>query len=318
MKSYAMSNGDQMPALGLGTWKSEPGDVYKAVRSALSVGYRHFDCAYIYQNEQEIGAALHDAIMTGEVNREELWITSKLWNTHHGLSDVRECLQITLKALQLEYLDLYLIHWPVAQQKDVIFPEDGSGLISLSEITLEETWRGMEEVLSEKLTRHIGVSNFSTKKIDRVNQTAKHKIEVNQVELHPLLQQKELLEYCNEENIIVTAYSPLGSRDRIAQMKADDEPDLFKIPEIVDIGKEHNCSPAQVLIAWAINRDTVVIPKSTNEARLRQNFEAADIKLSLEEMSQIDQLDKHYRYVTGAFFALPGSDYTVANLWDEE
>ncbi|MEP2023834.1 MAG: aldo/keto reductase [Reichenbachiella sp.] len=317
MKTYPLSNGDQMPALGLGTWKSEPGEVYKAIRTAISVGYRHFDCAYIYQNEVEIGAALNDAIMTGEVNREELWITSKLWNTHHHEAEVKECLNITLKSLQLDYLDLYLIHWPVAHRKDVIFPQDASGLISLSDIPLEDTWRGMESVQSAGLTKHIGVSNFSVKKIKQVNLSATQKIEVNQVELHPLLQQKELLQFCKEENIVVTAYSPLGSRDRAAQMKADNEPDLFEIPIIKKIAEKHGYSPAQILVAWAVNRDTVVIPKSTNEGRLKQNQEAANIKLSSDEMDSINSLDKHFRYVTGEFFALPGSDYTVSNLWDE-
>lgn len=317
MKKYALSNGDQMPALGLGTWKSEPGEVYRAIRTAINVGYRHFDCAYIYENEKEIGAAIQDAIITGEVNREELWITSKLWNTHHRENEVQECLQLTLNALQLDYLDLYLVHWPVAQKKDVIFPRDASGLVSLNEISLEETWRGMEAIKSKGLAHHIGVSNFSAQKIEQVNQSANNKIEVNQVELHPLLQQTDLLDYCKKENVVVTAYSPLGSRDRIAQMKADDEPDLFEIAEIKEIAEAHECSPAQILIAWAVNRDTVVIPKSTNEARLRQNLEAAEIALSADEMDKIASLDRHFRYVTGAFFALPGSDYTVANLWDE-
>lgn len=306
-----------MPALGLGTWKSEPGEVYKAIRTAISVGYKHFDCAYIYQNEKEIGAAFNDAIMAGEVNREELWITSKLWNTHHKEAEVKECLDMTLNALQLDYLDLYLIHWPVAQKKDVIFPQEGSGLVSLSEISLEETWRGMEAIQSAGLAKHIGVSNFSAKKIAQINASASQKVEVNQVELHPLLQQKELLEFCKKENVIVTAYSPLGSRDRAIQMKAENEPDMFEIPAVKSIAKNHNCSPAQVLIAWAINRDTVVIPKSTNEARLRQNLKAASILLTTEEMNEISKLDEHFRYVTGGFFALPGSDYTIANLWDE-
>ncbi|WP_422360216.1 aldo/keto reductase [Reichenbachiella sp.] len=317
MKTYTLSNGDQMPALGLGTWKSEPGEVYKAIRTAISVGYKHFDCAYIYQNETEIGAALSDAIMTGEVNREELWITSKLWNTHHRQTDVKECLNVTLKALQLDYLDLYLVHWPVAHKKDVIFPQDGNSLVSLRDIPLEETWKGMEEVQKAGLVKHIGVANFSAKKIAQVNQSASQRIEVNQVELHPLLQQKDLLDFCRKEEVILTAYSPLGSRDRIPQMKAEDEPDLFEIPTVKAIAENHNCSPAQVLVAWAINRDTVVIPKSTNEARLKQNLKAANIQLSTDEMNKISNLDKHFRYVTGAFFALPGSDYTLANLWDE-
>jgi len=317
MKTYPLSNGDRMPALGLGTWKSEPGVVYKAIRTALSVGYRHFDCAYIYQNEKEIGAALNDAILAGEVNREELWITSKLWNTHHRQADVKECLNITLQSLQLDYLDLYLVHWPVAQKKEVIFPQDSSDLISLSEIPLEETWKGMEEVRHAGLARHIGVSNFSTKKMAQVNESASQKIEVNQVELHPLLQQNGLLEFCRKENIVVTAYSPLGSRDRAPELKAENEPDMFVFPVIRKIADTHNCSPAQVLVAWAIHRDTVVIPKSTNEDRLKQNLEAVNITLSSVEMKEINTLNKHFRYVTGAFFALPESDYTVSGLWDE-
>lgn len=317
MKTYPLNNGDLMPALGLGTWKSEPGEVYKAIRTAISVGYKHFDCAYIYQNEKEIGAAFHDAIMDGEVNREELWITSKLWNTHHRASEVKECLDLTLNALQLDYLDLYLIHWPVAQKKDVIFPQDASGLVSLNEITLEETWKGMEAVQAAGLAKHIGVSNFSAQKIKQINQSASQKVEVNQVELHPLLGQQDLLDFCKKENVIVTAYSPLGSRDRAAQMKAENEPDLFEIPTIRKIADSHDCSPAQILIAWAVNRDTVVIPKSTNETRLKQNLEASKISLSTTEMSEINKLDQHFRYVTGGFFALPGSDYTLANLWDE-
>ena len=229
----------------------------------------------------------------------------------------QECLKMTLESLKLDYLDLYLIHWPVAHHKDIIFPREAQGLVSLKEIPLEQTWSGMEKVQQLGLTKHIGVSNFSSEKISHINATATQKIEVNQIELHPLLQQEELLYFCKKENIIVTAYSPLGSRDRIAQMKAENEPDLFEIPVIKKIANNHSCTPAQILIAWAINRDTVVIPKSTNEARLAQNLEASEINLSEDEMNEIQNLDKHYRYVTGEFFALPGSDYTVGGLWDE-
>jgi alcohol dehydrogenase (NADP+) len=306
-----------MPALGLGTWKSEQGEVYQAIRDAIAIGYRHFDCAFIYENELEIGKALRDAMSAGEVKRSELWITSKLWNTHHEKGDVIEAIQGSLKAFGLDYLDLYLIHWPVAQKKDVIFPADAEGLMSLSERPLQTTWEGMEKAVEMGLARHIGVSNFSAKKLAHINQTAKIKIEVNQVELHPLLQQKKLLTFCKDNDIVLTAYSPLGSRDRIPQMKAENEPDMFENEKIISIAEAHSSSPAQILIAWAINRGTVVIPKSTNKERLQQNIDAAVIQLSAQEIEEINALDKHFRYVTGAFFALPKSDYTLNSLWDE-
>ncbi|MFY0625911.1 MAG: aldo/keto reductase [Reichenbachiella sp.] len=317
MKSFPINTKYQIPALGLGTWKADSGEVYKAVREAIKIGYRHFDCASRYENEKEIGAAIHDAIMVGEVNREELWITSKLWNTHHRAEDVIIALKKTLQDLGLDYLDLYLIHWPVAQKRDVLFPLKKEDLISLKKIPLEETWQGMEECVMTGFTRNIGVANFSVKKLKKVNKTANIKIAMNQVELHPLLQQPSLLEYCAKNDIVVTAYSPLGSRDRPARMKAQDEPDMFQISEIESIAKNHKCSPAQVMIAWAIQRGTVVIPKSTNPERLAQNLAAADIFLSEEEMTSMSSLDQHFRYVKGDFFCLKGSSYTIEGLWDE-
>ncbi|MGL1887389.1 MAG: aldo/keto reductase [Reichenbachiella sp.] len=317
MKHFNLHNGDQFPALGLGTWKSEKGEVYNAIREAITLGYRHFDCALIYGNELEIGQAFQDAIQAGEVTRKELWITSKLWNTHHRQADVVKAIETTLGDLGLDYLDLYLIHWPIAQKIDIAFPTQGEDLISLKEISLEETWSGMEDCFNKGLAKHIGTANFSRKKLAQVNKTAQVKIEVNQVELHPLLAQKELKTYCDQESIILTAYSPLGSRDRADAMKADDEPNLFELPAIITIAEKHNLSPAQILLAWAINRGTTVIPKSTNPARLKQNLEAAEIDLTAAEMDVINSIDQHYRYVHGKFFALPGSDYTVENMWDE-
>lgn len=316
MKHFLLQNGDKMPALGLGTWKSDKGEVYSAIRSAINIGYRHFDCAFIYDNEVEIGEALKDAIQAGEVTRKELWITSKLWNTHHRREDVIVALKQSLKNLQLEYLDLYLIHWPVAQKREIVFPTKGEDLISLNQISLDDTWAGMEECYLSGLSKHIGVSNFSEKKILAVNQSAKIKIEVNQVESHPTLSQIKLLQFCNNHSIVMTAYSPLGSLDRAEAMKAADEPLMLEYPEIITIASSHQCSPSQVLIAWALQRGTSVIPKSTHTGRQKENFDATNIKLSEQEMSQISKLNKDYRYVKGNFFALSGSDYTVENLWN--
>ena len=317
MKSLNFKNNDQMPILGLGTWKSEKGEVYKAVQEAINIGYRHFDCAFIYMNEKEIGNALKDAVSSGDVKREELWITSKLWNNEHKKEDVMPALQRRLDDLGLDYLDLYLMHWPVANQADVVFASDASGFLSLEEAPLSETWAGLEACVAKGMTKHIGVSNYSVKKLKALSSGAKIKPEVNQIELHPLLQQKEMLNYCKTEGINLIAYSPLGSRDRTPEMKAANEPDMFENPMVNKLAIKYDCTPAQFLIAWAINRGTAVIPKSTNPERLKLNFEAAKIEINLEDMIQMESLDKHYRYVKGNFFELPGSPYTVKSLWDE-
>ena len=190
-------------------------------------------------------------------------------------------------------------------------------MASLEEFPISETWKGMEAALTQGLTKHIGVSNFSINKLKDISAHANIKPEVNQIELHPLLQQTDMLEFCSSENIHLTAYSPLGSKDRIPQMKAENEPNLFENPIIVEIAKAHNCSPAQILISWAMERGTSVIPKSVNPARIRQNYDAINIQLSETDLNQITKLDKHFRYVNGGFWAMPGSPYSVAGLWDE-
>ena len=165
MKTFKFSNGDAMPTLGLGTWKSKPGEVYNAIREAIKIGYRHIDCAYIYMNEAEIGQAFSDAFQTGDVKREELWITSKLWNNAHLTSDVRPALEKTLTDLRLDYLDLYLMHWPVALKPGVAFPKSADDFISLEEIPIISTWQEMEKCAQAGMTRHIGVCNLSIKNL---------------------------------------------------------------------------------------------------------------------------------------------------------
>jgi alcohol dehydrogenase (NADP+) len=316
MKSYKFGNGDSIPALGLGTWKSAPEKVYQAVRDALKIGYRQIDCAPIYGNEREIGQALKEAIASGEVKREELWITSKLWNNAHELEAVVPALQKTLTDLQLDYLDLYLIHWPIALKKGVTLPTTGEDFYSLEEVPLMETWQGMEQCLSRGLCRHLGVSNFSRKKLANIIDHATVKPEMNQVECHPYLQQQELLEYCRQENVLFTAYSPLGSGDRPDFLKKADEPRLMDNSVIGQIADRHNCSPAQVLLSWGIGRGSIVIPKSVSPLRLKENFEATEIELKPEDKQAIAQLEFHYRFVDGSFWEMPGSPYTIASLWD--
>lgn len=315
MKTLTFANNDQMPILGLGTWKAEPGEVGRSIREAIRIGYRHIDCAAIYGNEAEIGKALKEAIQAGEVKREELWITSKLWNNAHAREATIEALKKTLLDLHLDYLDLYLIHWPVAIKPEVTFPRKGDDFLSLEEMPLTETWVGMESCVWQGLTKHIGVSNFSIRAIESVSSVATLMPEMNQIELHPYLQQNEMLAYCRKHNIHVTAYSPLGSGDRPKAMKKAHEPSLLENPIVAQIAQARGYSPAQVLLRWAIERNTAVIPKSVNQARMAENFRVADLDLSAREMAALAKLERGFRYVDGEFWTTEGSPYTVQGLW---
>ena len=318
MKQLTFSNGDAMPAIGLGTWKSAPGEVHNAVVEAIRAGYRHIDCAAAYGNETEVGQAIRKVITDGTVSREELWITSKLWNSQHREADVRPALQKTLDDLQLDYLNLYLMHWPIAFRADVEgFPEKGEDFLSLEEVPLIETWGAMEQGVDDGLIKHIGVSNFSIRKISDLKQQAQHAPEVNQVEMHPLLQQLDLFDYCRSENVHVTAYSPLGSGDRPERLRKEDDVNLLEEDTIRQIARKHDCSPAQVLLQWGVQRGTAVIPKSVNPKRIRENLAAANVPLDEDDMQQIARLDRHARYVDGAMWDMEGNSYTVATLWDE-
>ena len=318
MKYLPVDATNTIPVLGLGTWKSSPGEVAKAVSAAITMGYRHIDCASIYQNQKEIGTALAGALKAQQVNRDELWITSKLWNNAHAKKHVQPALERTLTDLQLDYLDLFLIHWPINFQANIVFPKKPEEFLSPEAIPIIETWQAMEKMVQKGLCRCIGVCNFNLSRLIALKAQASIQPVMNQIELHPLLQQQKMLEYCRQNGVLLTAYSPLGSGDRPAALKKDTEPSLLTQPIIVDIAQRREMSPAQVLLVWGLSRGTVVIPKSTNAARLQENFLAADRSLEATDLLAIDGLDQGYRFVDGSFFASPGSPYTVAGLWDEE
>jgi alcohol dehydrogenase (NADP+) len=230
---------------------------------------------------------------------------------------VEPALRRTLADLGLEWLDLYLVHWPVSIKPGVAFPSSSDDLLPPSQMPIASTWEGMEGVLEAGLTRHIGVSNFSSHKLHELLAHCRIRPEVNQVERHPLLQQPALVADCAAEGIHITAYSPLGSQDRPAGLKGADEPVLLKNPVIEAIAAERGCTPAQVLLAWHLQSGISTIPKSVSPARLKENLAAAEITLTPADLEQIGALDQNLRLVSGSFWLMEGSPWSLQNLWDE-
>jgi diketogulonate reductase-like aldo/keto reductase len=289
-----------MPILGLGTWKSPVQSVGQAVEYAITkANYPHIDCAHIYRNEPEIGEALQKVWQNGKQKRADIFITSKLWNSDHERERVRPACETTLKNLKLDYLDLYLMHWGIATYPD---PEaningrfneklDANGMLIPKKVSIRETWEAMEQLVTDGLVRAIGVANFTAPMLVDLLSYAKIKPAVNQIELHPYLQQNELITFCKNNGIAVTAYSPLGSPGNYSNAN------LVQDETIIAIAKAHHKAPAQILIRWAIQRQTIVIPKSVTPERIQENINVFDFQLSESEMQKIAGLNRNQRFV---------------------
>ncbi|KAF4766884.1 hypothetical protein HAV15_010793 [Penicillium sp. str.  len=252
-----LNTGAEIPALGLGTWQSQPGEVERAVFHAIKVGYRHIDAALCYGNENEVGKGIKQAIDAGIVKREDLFVTTKLWCSYHAR--VEEGLQQSLTDLGLDYVDLYLMHWPLAMNhkgNHNIFPKlaDGSRDIihSHSHVT---TWKSMEKLVGTGKVKAIGVSNYSVKFLEELLPQATIVPAANQIENHPLLPQQEIVDFCNKAGIHITAYSPLGSTGS----------PLFTAEPIVAVAEKRGVTPATVLLSWHIARGSSVLAKSYSD-----------------------------------------------------
>ena len=314
MKSYSLHGGDAIPAIGLGTWQMEDGIAAEAVATAIDVGYRHIDAAAIYGNETDVGLGLAKGF-AGGVSREEVFVTSKLWNDSHKPEHVRPAVEKTLSELKLDHLDLYLIHWPVAIKHGLNLPDSGSDFIPIDQIPVIETWQAMEDCVSAGLMKNIGVSNFSLSKLDDLVSKSGIKPAANQVECHPFLPQNKLFKFCSDNEIQLIAYSPLGSGARPERMRGDSDPVLFENETVKDIASKHAKSVGQVLISWGVSRGTCVIPKSTNRGRLTDNLAAAQFELPQEDIDAINAIGVDHRYVHGKFFEIAGSPYKAEEIW---
>jgi D-xylose reductase len=303
---FRIASGDQLPAVGLGLWKVERPLAAQTVCDAAAAGYRHFDCACDYGNESEVGEGLARALQSGAVRREELWITSKLWNTYHAAEHVRPAVERSLADLRLDYLDLYLIHFPLAH-KYVPFdkryppgwfhdPDAPQPRVELARVPIAKTWQAMENLVRAGLVRNIGVCNFNTALLRDLLMYAEIAPAVLQVEMHPSLAQEKLLRFCKEQNIVVTAFSPLGAASYVSLGMARTDESALEQEVVRAAARRHGKTPAQILLRWGVQRGTAVVPKTTRPERLRENHAIFDFELSADEMTTISALDRNRRF----------------------
>ncbi|XP_056131837.1 aldo-keto reductase family 1 member D1-like [Lampris incognitus] len=298
-----LNDGNKIPLIGLGTYgdpRTTPkGTAYESVKVALEAGYRHIDGALIYLNEHEVGQAIREKIADGTVKREDIFYCGKLWNTFHPPDLVRPALERTLKALQLDYVDLYIVELPMAfKPGETFYPTHEDGRYIYYETDLCATWKALEACKDAGLIKSLGVSNFNKRQLELILNMPglKHKPVSNQVECHPYFTQPKLLDFCRQKDIAIVGYSPLGT-SRDASWVNLTCPPLMEDELLVSIGQKYNKTAAQVALRFNVQRGVVVIPKSFNPSRIKENFKIFDFSLPEDEMKAIEGLNKDIRFV---------------------
>ena len=297
---------NSMPVVGLGLWKIDPANVAQAVYDAIKAGYRHLDSAADYGNEAEVGEGIKRAIDDGLCTREELWVTSKLWNTFHREEHVAAACRKSLDDVGLDYFDLYLVHFPIALKyvdfadrypPEWLFdPSAEAPTMQRDLVPLSETWSAMERLVDDGLARHIGVCNYNTGLLHDLMSYARIKPAMLQIESHPYLTQEALIRTAHEYGMAVTAFSPLGASSYLELEMASQEETVLTERVVAEIAERHDVSAAQVVLRWGLQRGTSVIPKTTKPERLSENLALAGFELSQDEMAAISGLNKNRRF----------------------